>query len=181
MTSWKFNAVMVIGRISSYLCTPVQWKELRWSRLKSAKQKVMKKDKAGSCCTHTGHPADVLQDRKFYNPLRLTLGGNFSTQDHISAFASSLSKQKGQELMTLYLFQSISKLYICILKSSCYILLTLVETFYSVKYGSSIITSNVCQIISVIKTKILVFPEKWYFKNSSFWHFDSRFVLKHLF
>ena len=95
---------MVIGRISSYLCTPVQWKELRWSRLKSAKQKVMKKDKAGSCCTHAGHPADVLQDRKFYNPLRLTLGGNFSTQDHISAFASSLSKQKGQELMTLYLF-----------------------------------------------------------------------------
>ena len=24
----------------------------------------------------------------------------------------------------------------------------------------------------------LVFPEKFYFKNSSFWHFDSRFVLK---
>ena len=166
---------MVIGRISSYLCTPVQWKKLRWSLLKSAKQKVMKKDKAGSCCTHAGHPADVLQDRKFYNPLRLTLGGNFSTQDHISAFASSLSKQKGQELMTLYLFQSISKLYICILKSSCYILLT---TFYSVKYGSSIITSNVHHIM---KTKPLVFPEKWYFKNSSFWHFDSCFVLKHLF
>ena len=99
MTSWK-----VIGRISSRLCTPVQCKELRWSRLKSAKQKVMKKDKAGSCCTHTGHPADVLQDRKFYYPLRLSLGGNFSTQDHISAFASSLSKQKGQELMTLCLF-----------------------------------------------------------------------------
>ena len=35
----------------------------------------------------------------------------------------------------------------------------------------SIITSNVCQIISVMKTKTLVFPEKWYFKNSSFWFF----------
>ena len=92
---------MVIGRILSHLCTQVQWKELRWSRLKSAKQKVMKKDKAGSCCTHTGHPADVLQDRKFYYPLRLALGGNFSTQDHFSAFASSLSKQKGQQLMTV--------------------------------------------------------------------------------
>ena len=33
----------------------------------------------------------------------------------------------------------------------------------------SIITSNVCQIISVVKTKTLVFPEKWYFKNTSFW------------
>ena len=55
-------------------------------------------------------------------------------------------------------FQSISKLYICILKSSCYILLTIVEWFYSVKYESSIITSNVCQIISVIKTIELVFP-----------------------
>ena len=27
----------------------------------------------------------------------------------------------------------------------------------------------------------LVFPEKCFFKNSSFWHFDSSFVLKHLF
>jgi hypothetical protein len=35
-----------------------------------------------------------------------------------------------------------------------------VESFYSVKYGSSIIPSNVCQIISVMKTKTLVFPEK---------------------
>ena len=23
-----------------------------------------------------------------------------------------------------------------------------------------------------------MFPEKWYFKNSSFWHFNSRFVLE---
>ena len=77
-------------------------------------------------------------------------------------------------------FQSISKLYICILKSSCCILLTTVESFYSVKYGLSIIMLNVCQIISVIKTKTLVFPEKWYFKNSSFCHFNSCFVFKHL-
>ena len=115
MISRKFNALMVICWISLHLCTPVQWKELRWSRLKSAKQKVMKKDKAGSCCTHTGHPADVLQDRKFYYPLRLSLGGNFSTQDHISTFASSLSKQKGQELMTLCLFSSFPN---CIFVSS---------------------------------------------------------------
>ena len=45
---------------------------------------------------------------------------------------------------------------------------SLAESFYSVKYGSSIITSNVRQIISVMKTKILVFPKKLYFKNSSF-------------
>ena len=39
-----------------------------------------------------------------------------------------------------------------------------------------------CLIISVIKKKkTLVFPEKLYFKNSSCRHFDSRFVLKHLF
>ena len=36
----------------------------------------------------------------------------------------------------------------------------LLESFYSVKYGLSIITSNVFQIISVMKTKTLVFPEK---------------------
>ena len=41
---------------------------------------------------------------------------------------------------------------------------SLVESFYSVNYGLSIIMSNVCQIISVMKTKILVFPEKWYSK-----------------
>ena len=29
-----------------------------------------------------------------------------------------------------------------------------------------------------MKTKTLVFPEKCYFKISSFWHFNSRFVLK---
>ena len=55
------------------------------------------------------------------------------------------------------------------------------ESFYSVKYGSSIITSNVCQTISVMKTKTLVFPEKWYFKNSSFWHFNSFFELSIIF
>ena len=49
---------------------------------------------------------------------------------------------------------------------------TIAESFYSVKYGSSIITSNVCQIISLMKTKTLVFSEKLYFKNSSFWHFN---------
>ena len=49
-------------------------------------------------------------------------------------------------------------------------LLILVESFYSEKYGLSITTSNVPQIISVMKTKTLVFPEKWYFKNSSLWH-----------
>ena len=38
---------------------------------------------------------------------------------------------------------------------------TLVEYFYSVKYESSIIMSNVCQIIPVMKTKTLVFPAKW--------------------
>ena len=42
----------------------------------------------------------------------------------------------------------------------------IVESFYSVKYGLSIITSNVRQIISVMKTKTLVFPEKWCFKNN---------------
>ena len=57
----------------------------------------------------------------------------------------------------------------------------LVESFYSVKYGLSIITSNVFQIISVMKTKTLVFPEKWFFKNSSFWHLNSFFDLKNLF
>ena len=36
----------------------------------------------------------------------------------------------------------------------------IVESFYSVKYRSLIITSNVCQKISVMKTKTLVFPEK---------------------
>jgi hypothetical protein len=36
----------------------------------------------------------------------------------------------------------------------------LVESFYSIKYRSSIVTSNVCQIILVMKTKTLVFPEK---------------------
>ena len=34
--------------------------------------------------------------------------------------------------------------------------------------------SKVCQIISVIKTQWLVFPEKWYFKKKSlFWHLNS--------
>ena len=36
----------------------------------------------------------------------------------------------------------------------------LVESFYTVKYGLSIITSNVRQITSVMKTKTLVFSEK---------------------
>ena len=42
----------------------------------------------------------------------------------------------------------------------------IVESFYSVKYGSSIITSNFRQTISVIETRTLMFPEKLYFKNS---------------
>ena len=50
------------------------------------------------------------------------------------------------------------------------------ESFYNVNYGLSIIKSKVCQIISVMKTWRLVFPEKWYLKNSSFWHFDSQFL-----
>ena len=52
------------------------------------------------------------------------------------------------------------------------------ESFYHINTGSSIITLKVCQIISVMKTWKLVFPEKWNFKNSWFWHSDLRFVLK---
>ena len=52
------------------------------------------------------------------------------------------------------------------------------ESFYFINYGSSIITSKVRQIVSVMKTERLVFPEKWYFKNSSFWHFDFTFCLE---
>ena len=33
-------------------------------------------------------------------------------------------------------------------------------------------------IITVMKTETIVFPEKWYFKNSSFWHSNSRFVCR---
>ena len=44
--------------------------------------------------------------------------------------------------------------------------------------SSSIISSKVRQIISVIKTQRLVIPEKWCFKNSLFWHFNSWIVLK---
>ena len=51
------------------------------------------------------------------------------------------------------------------------------STMY-VNFGLSIITSKVRQIISVMKTETLVFPEKLYFKNSSFWHFNSRFCLE---
>ena len=29
-----------------------------------------------------------------------------------------------------------------------------------------------------MKTKTLVFPEKYYFKNGSFWYFNSKFSLK---
>ena len=32
-----------------------------------------------------------------------------------------------------------------------------------------------------MKTKTLMFPEKLYFRISSFWHFNSRFVLRQLF
>ena len=41
-----------------------------------------------------------------------------------------------------------------------YIYVILVKSFFSVNYGLSIITSNVHQIISVMKRKTLVFPEK---------------------
>ena len=37
---------------------------------------------------------------------------------------------------------------------------TLAESFYYVKYGASIITSKVRQIISILKRSKLVFPEK---------------------
>ena len=57
----------------------------------------------------------------------------------------------------------------------------LVESF--VKYGLSIITSNVRQIISVLWKQ-----KHWCFQridtskiHSSFWHFNSCFALKHLF
>ena len=36
----------------------------------------------------------------------------------------------------------------------------------------SIITSKASQISSVMKTWKLMFPEKWCFKNCSFWHFN---------
>ena len=52
------------------------------------------------------------------------------------------------------------------------------ESFYYVNYGSSIIKSKLRQIISVIKIKHSVFSDKWYYKNRSFWHFNSSFVLK---
>ena len=42
------------------------------------------------------------------------------------------------------------------------------ESFYNLNYGSSIITSKVCQINSVLETERLVFPEKGYFKKGSF-------------
>ena len=48
------------------------------------------------------------------------------------------------------------------------------ESFYYVNYGSSIITSKVRQIISVKKTE----KRNDITKNSSYWHFNSRFVLK---
>ena len=51
---------------------------------------------------------------------------------------------------------------------------TMAESFYNSNYGPSIITSKVRQIISVMKTKRLI----WYFKNISFWHFNSCFVVK---
>ena len=38
-------------------------------------------------------------------------------------------------------------------------------------------SSKVCQIITVMKTKRLVFPEELYLKNGSFWLFNSCFVL----
>ena len=56
--------------------------------------------------------------------------------------------------------------------------LTKAESFYCINYGSSIITSKIRQIISVMKTQWQVFPEKWHFKDGSFWHFNSHFVLQ---
>ena len=52
--------------------------------------------------------------------------------------------------------------------------------FYSLQRQFCIVNywDKVHPIISVMKTYRLVFPEKWYFKNSSFWHFHSPFVLK---
>ena len=40
----------------------------------------------------------------------------------------------------------------------------IIESFYSVKYGFSIILSNIPQIISEKKRKTLVLQEKWYSK-----------------
>ena len=53
-------------------------------------------------------------------------------------------------------------------ESFCF-LITLVESFYSVKYWLSIITSNARQIISVMKTKTLVFQRN---NISKILHFD---------
>ena len=76
-----------------------------------------------------------------------------------------LHKSFFREFWIVYLMCSL--FLICFIKS---------KSFYSIKYGLSIITSNVCHIILVMKTKTMVFPMKWYFKNN--WHLYSRFVLK---
>ena len=63
------------------------------------------------------------------------------------------------------------------LQSDRIVLLT--ESFYSVKYGSSIITSNVCQKnLSNENCSALVFPD---FKNGftkSYWRFNLHFGFK---
>ena len=48
------------------------------------------------------------------------------------------------------------------------------ESFYNVNYGPSIITSKSLSKNLSNQNKHLW----WYYKNSSFWHFNSRFVLK---
>ena len=51
---------------------------------------------------------------------------------------------------------------------------TIAESLYFVNYGSSIITSKNLSN----ENKNTVLPEKLYYKNSSFWHFNSCFVLR---
>ena len=53
--------------------------------------------------------------------------------------------------------------------------LTKTESFYNVNYGSSVITSKrSSKNISLIKTNTC---DDTYYKNSSFWNFNSRFIL----
>ena len=56
-----------------------------------------------------------------------------------------------------------SEYLLIILKQAKFLMLAKIyeiESFYTVKYGSSIITSNVCQKISVMRASTLVVPKK---------------------
>ena len=55
---------------------------------------------------------------------------------------------------------------------------------HSLTYQKSLSTTSIidCQLLgqisSVVKKWRLMFPEEWYFKNCSFWHFNLHFVLE---